>query len=340
MVKLKRKPTLADSFLALSRKHELYAPHFYETTVDNLRQAHRFVIDDDAIRYIGYMIREMPRIIADAQDFAIPPFQKTWIEFNPKVLFETVTGIEPDPDGDTNLGYLITGPVVRVIAGVVDSQYPPECLPLQYKMFQPWSLEEELKFSAMTRISRLNLDAMFWGSTAGMFLNERDKVGLRALRANHSMELCCQPRFQEHMLDKLAVGQAGDLRNVISILLFLNRMNNDVTMREVGMAQTVIRARSAPLLKHTVITIKLNPLPKLRKLCAGEGVWRRLHDVRGHYCHNKEARFSGCMHEWEEISPLHWSCALKCGGLRWWRNEHKRGHEEKGIVTSEYRVTE
>jgi hypothetical protein len=339
-MKLKRKPTLADMFLATSKKHELFLPHFHETTVDNLRQAHRFVIDDEAIRYIGEMIRDMPRIIADAQDFAIPPFQKTWIEFNARLLFRTITGIEPDPNGDENLGYLIVGPVVRVIAGMDDGTHSPEVLPLQYKMFQPWSLDEELKFSATTRISRLNLDAMFWGSTAGMFLNERDKVGLRALRENHSMELCCKDHYKEHIMDQLAVGQAGDLRNVIAILLFLNRMNNDIYERHVPLAQTVIRARTAPLLKHTVITIKLNPIPKLRKLCAGEGVWRRLHDVRGHYCHNKEARYSGCMHEWEETRPLHWECTLKCGGMRWWRHEHKRGHEEKGIVTSEYKVTE
>ena len=33
-----------------------------------------------------------------------------------------------------------------------------------------------------------------------------------------------------------------------------------------------------------------------------------------------------------------WFC--ECGGLRWWRKQHMRGHEEKGLVTSEYKVTE
>lgn len=340
MAKLKRKPILADEFLAKSVKHDMFVPHFYETTCDNLRQAHRFVIDNEAIRYIGEMIRTMPRIIADAQDFAIPPFEKTWIEFDAHELFRTVTQLEPDAHGDKRLGYLIVGPLVRVIASMDEDIHPPDVLPLQYKLFQPWSLDEELKFSATTRISRLNLDAMFWGSSAGTFLNEHDKEGMRALRSNHSMELCCKPKYTEHLMDNLAVGQAGDLRNVVAMLLFLNRLNRDVVEREVGHSQGMFHNKVGPFLKHRVITIKLNPIPKLRKLIAGDGVWRRMHDVRGHFCHNKEARYSGCSHEWEETAPLHWECTMKCGGVRWWRHEHKRGHEEKGIVTSEYRVSE
>lgn len=338
-MKLKRQPLLADSYLATAQPSHLDAPHFVETTCDHIRQAHRFVLDNDATRYIGEMIRTMPRIIADAQDFAIPPFKTTWIEFDSKVLYEEVTGEVSGPDSDSRVGYLIAGHIARVVAHKA-GKFDPLAIPFQYRLFSPWTLEEELQFCEKAHMSRISLDAMYWGATAGKLMQQSDKEGLRALRSNHSIELCCSQPYEEHIIDLLAYSLAGDLRNIIAILLFLNRTSSDIYMKEVGHGQTVIGKRVAPLLKHSVIHIKLNPIPRLRKLCAGSGVFRRLHDVRGHFCHNKEARYSGCGHEWEETKPLHWECKLKCGGVRWWRSEHKRGHEEKGTVTSEYRVTE
>jgi hypothetical protein len=338
---VKRQPLLADFYLATAKKTRIDAPHFVQTTCDHIRQAHRFVLDDDAVRYIGELIRTMPRIIADAQDFAIPPFKQTWIEFNARLLYEVVTGEPSASNSDERVGYLIAGPVARVVAGnPSEANENPVCIQFEYRLFQPWTPQEELDFCHKAHISRLGLDQMFWGAAANQLIEEHDKEGLRALRRNHSIKLQCTKEYEEELVTAMAGSLAGDLRNIIAILLFLNRASKDIYTTEVGRAQTMIGRRAAPLLKHSVIKIKLNPIPRLRKLIAGVGVFRRLHDVRGHFCHNKEARFSGCLHEWEETKPLHWECKLKCGGVRWWRTEHKRGHEEKGIVTSHYQVTE
>jgi hypothetical protein len=65
---------------------------------------------------------------------------------------------------------------------------------------------------------------------------------------------------------------------------------------------------------------------------AHSGITKRLHDVRGHFCHDKRARQTGeqwCGHDWVEYEPLRWKCE-RCGGKRWWRNEHQRGDVEKG----------
>jgi len=346
----KREPTLADMFLTYAptspytdvRRKTLFAPHFFDTTCDNLRQAHRFVFDDQATAYVGEMIREMPRIIADAQDFAIPPFQKTWIEYSAEVMFETIAGQPILPTGDLKVGYLIVGPVVRVItyAKTVESDYDVTVLPIQYKLFQPWTIEQELDFCNRAKISRMQIDSMYWGSSANILRSEQDKEGLRALRANHSVEVCTSKVAEEHqVMSRLWEGMAGDVRNIIAMLLFMNRTSKDTVTREIGHGRGMFGSKPGPMLKHSVISLKLNPLPRLRTLVAGPGVWRRLHDVRGHFCHNKEARFSTCDHDWEETKPLHWECKNKCGGVRWWRHEHQRGHVEKGIVTSRYHVT-
>src|SRR5206468_4583912 len=124
-------------------------------------------------------------------------------------------------------------------------------------------------------------------------------------------------------------------------------------VREVGVSQGFVGNKVKPFLSHHVITLKVERDDlenRIKRLVAGHGTTKRLHDVRGHFCHNERAKTADCMHPaWEETDwetdvaggariPRRWKC-LRCTGLRWWRKEHERGHEEKGLVSSEYRVT-
>lgn len=150
-------------------------------------------------------------------------------------------------------------------------------------------------------------------------------------------------------LGAVVQGSGGDLRNIVALLLFLNRTGDIQYLREVLMAQALINRRPRPLMPYRVITLKLDPMPRLQALAAGAGVQRRLHDVRGHYCHDRTARESGCLHGeerlggwgefWEEYDVLQWQCT-HCGGKRWWRKEHARGHAHLGVVKEQvYAVT-
>jgi hypothetical protein len=137
----------------------------------------------------------------------------------------------------------------------------------------------------------------------------------------------------------------GNLKQALAILLFLNRTRKIQVVEEIGMKAMVPRPNHPKvLLAHSVIRMSADPVTIVKDLCANESVFRRLHDVRGHFCHDKVARESSCEpHEWEESEDssdkhLRWSCKL-CKGKRWWRHEHRRGHEDAGLVTSEYRVT-
>lgn len=365
---------------------------FEQTSKDHLLRAKRFVLDHEATRYLGEMIRDVPRIIADAQDFAIPPFHTMWIEFPFATLWNTVN---PNPmpgqiggPTDKRIGFLIIGNQVRV---AVQGQAPsdPVWCPVEYMLNYPMSERDQLNFCEKYGLSRLSLDHFFWGSSLFKFMQEDKEVrfddensatvlkmmkkdmaiklnvnedgsgnfemrttpyepadreanrqSLRALRTSHGVRVIDMPGYDPKEFFHYAVAQsAGDLRNLIALLLFLNRTSDLRADVEVGPKQQMVRNKLRPLLKHTVIRIKLNPTPRFKKMVAGEGQWRRLHDVRGHFCHNERARTSNCMHpEWEETKPLHWVCT-SCKGAKWWRHEHKRGHEEKGIVTSEYNVT-
>jgi hypothetical protein len=226
------------------------------------------------------------------------------------------------------------------------------------------SIKQQLAVSQSVGVSRIALDLFFWGESAlsfmtpedqelvptsvqkdfvpAMVVDERQKEGLRSLRANHSFSIHLKDGIDERKAwDSFYDGSAGDLRNIIGLLLFLNRTTKTQVLHDVPIKRQMIGNRPAVLLKHTMVKIHVNPVPKLLHLAAGEGIWRRLHDVRGHFCHNKTARENHHDHVWDETEGPHilqWYCS--CGGLRWWRKEHKRGHEEIGRVTSTYEVSE
>lgn len=359
-----RRPLLADLLLATSAKKYVMDRGWCERTVDHLRMAKKFVLDEKASEYLAEMILENPRIVADAQDFAIPAFKTMWVEIPFARYFKSITKTEPDATADIRLGYLFTGSTVRVGAESVSGC---SWLPVEYQLHSPMSLEAQHHLMAALKTSRLGLDVWFWGNTARAFMdgmpsfesltrddaldriNEWGKAGLRALRANNSVKLApLRPPFDEIVYPQMLEGSAGDLRNIVALLLFLNRTVDVQYQEETPMGQAILHRAVKPLMPYTTISMKLDPLPRLRKLSAGSGVMRRLHDVRGHFCHDKQAR-TGCLHGeelqgdwgewWEEYDVLRWKCT-HCRGKRWWRKEHHRGSSDVGIIKEQiYAVT-
>jgi hypothetical protein len=350
MAIVKREPLLADKFMAKSF-NGVTTRQFWDTTRSNLMLAKRFVLNHDAARYCAELIRDNPRIIADAQDFAIPPFERTYIELPFTVWYETLTGKVADADADKWAGYLIVGNSVRSFAGNDDGV---GLAPIEYRLNQPWSLGQEVEMAQTLGTSRMNFDLFFWGESVRQFghvvrkgeghefefNDEWDAQGVRSLRANHSFTMHADPRLSlSDLWHRFYNGSAGDLRDIIALLLFLNRTSGTRYEQELGTQPgRWIGRKQSNFLSHRVISFSVNPVPRLVKLVAGESIRRRLHDVRGHLCHNEVARVNGCTHEWVEFADNHLKWKCECGGLRWWRKEHRRGHEAKGLVTSEYKV--
>jgi hypothetical protein len=358
MTEARRKPLLVDRFLAQSYSDDhavSIVPYpFWETTRSNLLLAKRFVFDRQATEYCAELLHREPRIIADAQDFAIPPFDRTYIEIDFLSWYRTLTGREPDFTGDTRTGYLIVNNEVRCISESIDGI---GISPLAYHLNRPFSHQEEIDLCAELKISRISLDSFYWAESIKRFCDvtcedgkhivtagndEWQQEGIRSLRANHSFKIHLTEKLRtQQVWENFYSGSAGDLRNIIGLLLFLNRTSQTRYERELPhQPGRWIGRKHATFLKHRVISFSVNPVPRLIKLAAGEGIRRRLHDVRGHLCHNQVARTNHHDHDWVESESNHLKWFCECGGLRWWRKQHMRGHEEKGLVTSEYKVTE
>lgn len=349
----KREPLLCDLLLseAVQRAHRevRYPKAFLSGAREGLQLAKKFVLDEEAAQWCGQMLRKMPRIVADAQDFAIPPFENTWIEMPFKPFYEAVTGLRPDDTADTRVGYLVRGPVAYVGAmSTPDRAYPgmdAGWMPVRYRLNHAPDAGFERALVQTLGLPDFSLDMLYWGESYSSLVGDKETESLRVLRSSHAVEpmmLDAPELSEQQQLDSWWARIArsnGDLRNIVGLLLFLNRTVDLQVQRDVGFGHRMMRGKLGVLAAHRVIGLSLDPLPRLLKLCAGEGVWRRLHDVRGHLCHNKMARTSGCQHpDWEEYEPLKWRCP-QCKGLRWWRREHSRGHAEKGVVASSYSVT-
>lgn len=342
MKKTPKTPLLADEYLASSTFMEDYYDrherNFGKTTRANLLLAKRFVLDDTAAEAIGIMIREQPLVIANAIDFAMPPFEKCWVELPFDMLYRGITGRSVSRNHAYRIGFLFVGNTVRSILNEGQGA-GPVLAPLEYLRNVPWKDGEESRFATSFGLSPEDMDNFIWG------IGEGSEEGLQAMRERHSARLIFKvsPKVSAEMQQE-KVEFVGDMRNFIAMLLFINRTRAVQRRYDVPHQHTVSRSRSGVLLSHTVITLSGDPLPIVERLVPGESVWRRLHDVRGHFCHDRVTRESPCdEHQWEEDVTDHrnlrWKCTT-CGGQRWWRKEHKRGHEDKGLVTSEYRVKE
>ena len=113
---MKRKPLLVDEIIAGGLGYERFYTHkVIQNLTNQLRDAKRFVLDEDAVRHLGSIVKRVPEAIAYAQEFALRPFERMYIEFPFRVLWETVMEQPADKvNGDAILGYFYNGPKVYV----------------------------------------------------------------------------------------------------------------------------------------------------------------------------------------------------------------------------------
>jgi hypothetical protein len=339
--KVKRRPLLYDEFMACTKPQLEVERKPFEFLRNRMVGAHVFTLDHDAARYMANMMQAHPEAIALDQEFAIPPFKQMFVEF-PYPEFFAIMGGHHRGDGseDERIGYFYDGPRVYVLSASTDTHRYPSCVPIRYRLNQQFELSEERIITDALEESRIALDAYFWGSCAPKVNN----LGLlRSLRAHHSMEFWFgQELFAQgktKFISRVMASTAGDLRNVVALPLFLNRVREVIYEEQVPGVPGFVRAKPRTLVRHSVVKIKLDPAPLLKKIYSGSAgaIWRREHDVRGHWCHDKTWRAHPHDHEPTEYDVNQWRCLL-CGGLKWWRKEHRRGKREMGKVKTTYEV--
>jgi hypothetical protein len=356
----KRDPLLVDQFLASSDMVR-FGPYlergFIEKVRSGLYQAKRFLLDEEATIYLAKAIASAPEVIAMAREFAIPPFPIMYIEMPDFAKwYRTVNGIEPMPGADTKVGYLFIGPNAYCLGltgkpeGEEDSPKwvnggMAVAVPIEYRFNQPFRPGEAAKQAKEMGLEEEDLPILFWGSS---WERVKGTQWENALWEDMSVHMAVNS-VGMNMMDLetrriFASSNAGDLRNMIAMLLFLNRTSQCTYVNEVPMAPGhMLRNKPRTLLSHSVVTLDVAKAPSVRTMFLGStgGSWKREHDVRGHFCVGKTARESNLcngLHDWHEYNVNQWKCS-RCGGLKWWRKDCRRGTKNKGKVHTTYEVT-
>lgn len=361
----KREPTLADMFISQDpNKNDIITgpintKQFISGLQHRMRMAEKFVFDTSASERVGLVLRDVPELLIEQIQFARPPFERCWIEYELDPIFDLLNPGENNPidqTRDKKIGMLIDHNRILVVSQTHNHELA--ILPFAYHLNTEWALKDQLDFCDKLKISRLQIDMWLWGALGAKFLNEGKIDYLRTLRDTNMAELLIdQQELSFEAASRMINATAGDFKNHIAILLMLNQPALTQYVK-VPSTRGWIRHKPRPFMSYNTIHVALDPVPKIRKMYdskEGPGALRRRHRVRGHYCHNEAARKAiihhTCLHDWQptdqEWTPIeakvgddieHWFCA-NCSGKRWWREEHRRGHYKEGEVIHEYEVS-
>jgi hypothetical protein len=349
--KAKPMPTLADE-LVTNRDRTLIDEHTNSRAKNLLRHpgTKRFVLTEAAAIRIGEAIRAYPEMLVDHGWFARTPFPTCWIELPAPAFHSAIVPNYKSPTGDKEddrVGYLFDGDHVYVGASV-KGERSADFSPLVYHLHTPNTLQEQIDLVERMKVSRAQLDNFFWGATMAESLPQDT---LRGLRAQHGFRIAVDERYRERISGYEWLGfSAGEVRNIIGILLMINQPSGVLHHTDVGHRKQMTIRGNRVLMSHSVVTLNLDrrssPSRLLRKPVGSHGS-PRWHEVMDHWCNDKIARTRGHSiddpkthgrgdhaHLWvKDDEKLVATCAI-CGGRRWRREmRNGRGDRAKGTIS-------
>src|SRR4051812_47582333 len=89
----KRNPTLADLFITHAEnnkvlEHMLAKRQFTKAVKRKVQLAEKFIFDREASERVGTVLRDVPELLVEQIQFARPPFDLCWIEYDSDIIFE------------------------------------------------------------------------------------------------------------------------------------------------------------------------------------------------------------------------------------------------------------
>jgi hypothetical protein len=267
------------------------------------------------------------------------------VEFPFRAYFQEITGTFPDAWCDQTVGYLYHNHHAYAFADF--ELEGPGMVPIRYDLNRPMGHAQKVWWSEVFHMPVENLDGFAWGSCWPLVSPERRPLlmaqhGWTAIAFKDQRPGDDAKRFwSKRTIGPLMMNNnAGDIRNIVAMLLYLNR-TNDIRHEELlPPQQGVYQGKLRTMLSHRVISFKFDPKPRVIRHYGTVGAPRREHDVRGHFCLNHVAREHRHEHLWDE-QPGHghqWKC-MQCGGKKWWKDAFRRGKNKAGLVMSEYAVS-
>lgn len=317
---------------------EVVAPH-----------AKRFVFSEKASRLIGRFAYQCPDLLLDNWQFALPPYRQTYIEFDSRAFYEDWPESPTSKELiDQTVGYLIDSNKVYCFAGRHTGPNQGVILcPLIWSVVGPGEDPGESNIQILDMEDPKQSDrAVEWlhtgvalGSTF-LHLNEEQRAGISSsVRASFGYTIKYWNTLTNNEKIYAVREQAGDVRNVWAFLLWLNQPAK-IRYVDVPAAGHLIKGKRVAIPKHHTVEIDLSARTKVMRRHF-KSLWPRnsprRHEVRGAFHHH--GGDINCGHYWPLMPDVdgHWKCE-RCGRLRWWVKDHRRGVSQYGHVEKDYAV--
>jgi hypothetical protein len=329
-------PLLADLLLEpAANSSKTIEPRKFQGLQQVLRKAEKFVLSDEAAIRVGQAIKAYPEMVIDHAQFAIPPFETCWIEYNGPRLVGQLTSEASASAADKTVGYLFHDGVVYVGVESFDKTFA--FTGIAYHLNSDNSFHKEHEFAEKLGINRGKFNEFYMGVAQSARIPEEK---LRKFREEHWVEWILTPEVTKQIRGtssgfEVIYGCAGELRNIVGILLMLNQPSNVTYVGEKSPNRRILTSKGTKVrASHSVIEINLNHAPLTILLGKPSGIRGSViqHKVRGTFAHHNLDR--SCEHYWEAEDAHHFTCA-NCEGKRWWRKAHQRGDASKGTNIQE-----
>ena len=325
--------------------------------------AKRFVFDDEASEHLGLFIRDNPETLIDARQFALPPYENTYIQLNIDKTLQAIgsstTADRPGWDGSKDLetAYLVHQKMIYPMArgnlhntrlfrgGLSLFSYELRngktegcgCRPIFFD--EPLLDTDDRDHTARAML--------LLGSTVNGLKPERYLPFLHDVRIHVNLEydkyrgLPAKQRYSKRW--DLITSSAGDFRVILAALILLNQQRHIQTVY-VPNNSMLIKGKRRVVRQHHRVVIQLTALQQIRRSLGHTLATPRVeHEVRGHWRNVRTLK--GCTHDWQNLSDpgegghVRWACT-RCNGLRTTVTPHKRGNAEIGTTTKSYEVKE
>lgn len=301
-------------------------------------RARRFVISDEVVEQIGLLLHDHPEVFMRNLQFALPPYDTCYIEFNSSVFFDAIKTplIGSIETRDTTVGYLIDKNKVAVFAETENPDLPKS----QHIGFTPqlWSLDGSGTHSGFYQMPPLPIDkklTVAFGTTYQKCLEVMpDELRIELdRRIRLFVDRSCDFREFRQTLPHFV----GEMRNLFAMLLWINQPSM-TEFETIPARRVLIRGRPTVYAQHNIVRLRKGTTIKKMVSIFNERAPSRRHEVRGHWRHFRLS--PNCVHDWTVLpdDEGHWHCKT-CDGTRTWVQEHLRGDAARGFVTKEYTVT-
>lgn len=331
--------SMLDEVRRYSKKDVLrYTSNKVEHHISNsIPSAKQYIFDTAASTHMANFIQDCGDLVLKNEQFAIPQFPKVYYEFDIDAFLKTLNRPQSGYDDrtrDGTVGYFVADNVIYVLCRGLDLKQKPTLLHFGYsigKTHMHRMIQQPLL--SRRRKAQFFLGSTMEDATISQFQDIAEKYEILNLAKEQSAA------DDDYLLVNTILKNAtGDIRNLITMILFLYQSKDVTTIQEFGPSSRILKGKRTTYLSYGTVKINLRDTKAIRRKfhISGSHASPRAHWVEPYY---RTIPKTKCDHDFIcETEEKRWRCQ-KCKAVRVRIEQYHRGDATKGYKLKTYEVT-